>query len=128
MTWYGCILFFCAHTATNDPPRVRVDDIGIHSSAKPKRWKAYFAELEAAIPVTLPLCYSRYGCNELKLMKKNSNMSISEYKGRSVPTNTFLEWNTTGFPNITKAMAGDYVCENEHGMAEQSYQLNVVGK
>ena len=61
-------------------------------------------------------------------MKNNSNISISEYKEPPVPTNTRLEWNDTAFPNITKAMAGDNVCQNEYGMAQQSYQLHVVGK
>ena len=60
-------------------------------------------------------------------MKKNSSIPISEYKGQAV-VRTYLSWNNTAFPNITKAMAGDYVCENEYGMAQQSYQLNVVGK
>ena len=119
---------FCVHTGTILPPKVQVvDESGIHSSGNPRRWEAYFAELEGAIPDTLPQCFSRYGCNELKLRKKNSSIPISEYKGQRVPL-IFLYWNTTAFPNITKAMAGDYVCENEYGMAQQSYQLNVVGK
>ena len=121
------VYYFCVHTVTNVPPLQLVDDNGIHSSANPTRWEAYFAELEPAIPVTLPQCNSYYGCNELKLMKRNSSIAISEYKGKPVPR-TYLYWNKTAFPSITKAMAGDYVCENEYGMAEQSYQLNVVGK
>ena len=123
----GVYSFFCVHTVTNLPPNVKVDDTGIHASAKPRRWKAYFAELEAAIPDTLPLCFSLYGCNELKLMKKNSSIPISEFNGKPV-RRMQLPWNNTAFPNITKAMAGVYVCENEYGMAEESYQLNVVGK
>ena len=126
MVWVYTL--FCVHTVPNVPPIQLVDDdTGIHSFAHPTRWKAYFAELEAATPDTLPHCYSRYGCTKFKLMKKNSSISISEYKGPRVPR-MFLFWNTTAFPNITKAMAGDYVCENEYGMAQQSYQLNVVGK
>ena len=122
---YGC---FYVHTVTNVPPKLRVDDdTGISSSANPTRWKAYFAELQPAIPYTLPYCYSRYGCNELKLVKNISSIPISEYKGQPVPR-IVLYWNSTAFPNITKAMAGDYVCQNEYGMAQQSYQLNVVGK
>ena len=126
MVWVYTL--FCVHTVTNVPPQQQVDDpFGIRSSANPTRWKAYFAELQPAIPCTLPHCYSRYGCNELKLVKNISSRPISEYKGQPVPR-TYLFWNDTAFPNITKAMAGDYVCENEYGMAEQSYQLNVVGK
>ena len=128
MTCYGCVLFFCVHTVTTVPPKVEVDDdIGIHHSANPRRWEAYFSELEPVILDTLPRCYSRYGCNELKLMKKNSSIPISEYKGQPI-LYTYLPWNNTAFPNITKAMAGDYVCMNEYGMSPQSYQLNVVGK
>ena len=126
MVWVYTL--FCVHTVTNRPPKVLVvDDKGIYSSSKPTRWEAYFAELEAAIPDTLPQCYSRYECIELKLMKNNSNISILEYNGPRV-NNTHLPWNDIVFPKITKAMAGDYVCENEHGMSEQSYGLNVVGK
>ena len=126
MVWVYTL--FCVHTVINLRPKLQVvDDDGIHSSGKPTRWEAYFAELEAAIPYSLPQCYSRYDCIELKLIKNNSNISISEYKGPHVH-NTFVYWNDTAFPNITKAMAGDYVCENEHGMSQQSYQLNVVGK
>ena len=125
----GVYSFLCVHTVTNIPPQVIVfDDTGILSFVHPTRWKAYFADLQLAILDTLPHCYSRYGCNELKLVKNISSIPISEYKGQPVPTNTLLFWNDTAFPNITKAMAGDYVCENEYGMAEQSYQLNVVGK
>ena len=54
-------------------------------------------------------------------------MTIAEYNGQPVPK-TLLYWNITAFPNITKAMAGDYVCENENGVAQLSYQLTVVGK
>ena len=61
-------------------------------------------------------------------MEKNSHMTISEYNGQPVPKQTSFYWNITALPNITKAMAGDYVCENENGMAIQVYQLNVVGK
>ena len=126
MVWVYTL--FCVHTGTILSPKVQVvDDSGIHSSGNPRRWEAYFAELEGAIPDTLPQCYSRYECIELKLMKNNSNISISEYKGPRVD-NTFVNWNNIAFPNITKAMAGDYVCENEHGMSQQSYRLNVVGK
>ena len=125
MVWVHTL--FCVHTVTNVPPALHVDDSGIHSFAKSTRWKAYFAELEPAIPDTLPHCYSRYGCNELKLRKKNSDIPISEYNGQRVPR-TYLSWNAIAFPNITKAMAGDYVCENEYGMSQHSYQLNVVGK
>ena len=126
MVWVYTL--FCVHTVTNVPPRQLVyDPAGIRSSANPKRWEAYFAELGPAIPDSLPQCYSRYGCTELKLMKMNPNISISEYKGQPEPR-TYVPWNITAFPNITKAMAGDYVCENEYGMAQQSYQLNVVGK
>ena len=125
MVWVYTL--FCVHTVTNVPPILYVFDPGIHYSAKPTRHEAYFAELEPAIPDTLPECYSPYGCNELKLRKKSSSIPISEYKGRPVP-GTFLLWNITAFPYITKAMAGDYVCENEYGMAQKSYQLNVVGK
>ena len=119
--------FICVNTDTNFPPTLDVDDSGIRSFGIPTRWKAYFAELGPAIPDTLPHCYSRNGCNELKLMKKNSNKPISEYKEQPVPR-TYLSWNTTAFPYITKAIAGEYVCENEYGMSKQSYQLNVVGK
>ena len=119
---------FFVHTVTDVPPNVQVgDDSGIHSSLKPRRWKAYFAELEPALSDTLPQCYSRFGCTKLKLMKENSNIPISEYNGKPVER-TYLYWNNTAFPNITRAMAGDYVCENEYGVANQSYQLNVVGK
>ena len=118
----------CVHTVTNKPPALHVDDdTGIYHSGEPTRWEAYFAELEAATPITLPHCYCRFGCNVLKLIKKNSSVPISEYKGQPVPR-TFLLWNITAFPYITKAMAGDYVCENEYGMSQQSYHLNVVGK
>ena len=125
MVWVYTI--FYVHTVANVPPLQLVDDTRIHFSTEPRRWKAYFAELQSAIPDTLPQCYSRYGCNELKLMKRNSSIAISEYKGKPVPR-TYLFWNKTAFPSITKAMAGDYVCENEYGMSHQSYQLNVVGK
>ena len=125
MVWL--YILFCVHTVTSVRPKVRVDDKGIHSSGIPERWKAYFAELEPAIPDILPQCYSRFGCNELKLMKKNSSIPISEYNGQPVPR-TYLPWNDTAFLNITTALAGEYVCENEYGMAQESYQLNVVGK
>ena len=117
----------CVHTATNVTPTVDVDDSNICSFVNPTRWKAYFAELQPAIPDTLPTCFSRYGCTELKLMKKNSSIPISEYKGQPVPR-TYLFWNDTAFPSITKAMAGNYVCENEYGVSVQAYQLYVVGK
>ena len=125
MVWVYTLL--CVHSGTNLPPIQQVVDPAIHSFGNPTSWEAYFAELEPAIPYTLPECYSHFGCNELKLRKKNSNIPISEYKGQPVPR-TYVSWNTIAFPNITKAMAGDYVCENEYGMADQSYQLNVVGK
>ena len=126
MVWVYTI--FCVHTVTNVPPvQLVTSPTGIRSSGNPTRWKAYFAELEPAIPDTLPLCYSRYGCNELKLVQNILNIPISEYKGKPVPR-TYLYWNDTAFPSITKPMAGDYVCENEYGMSKQSYQLNVVGK
>ena len=126
MVWVYTL--FCVHTVrTNVPPTLHVDDPGIHYSAKPTRHEAYFAELQPAILCTLPHCYSRYGCNELKLVKNISSRPISEYKGQPVPR-TYLFWNDTAFPNITKVMAGDYVCENEYGVAYEVYQLNVVGK
>ena len=125
MVWVYTL--FCVHTVTNVPPHLLVEDAGIHFSAHPTRWEAYFAELEVAISDILPLCYCRYGCNELKLMKRNSIIPISEYKGQPVPR-TYLSWNNTAFPSITKAMAGDYVCENEYGVAIEAYKLNVVGK
>ena len=126
MVWVYTL--FCVHTVTNLPPQLQVDDTGIHYFANPTRWEAYFAELEPATPYTLPACFSRFGCNELKLRrKKNSDIPISEYKGPRVPR-TYLSWNNTAFPNMTKALAGDYVCENEYGVGNQSYQLNVVGK
>ena len=61
-------------------------------------------------------------------MEKNSHMTIAEYNGQPVPKKTSLYWNITAFPKIKKAMAGDYVCANEYGVAPISYQLNVVGK
>ena len=126
MVWVYTL--FCVHTVTNVPPVQQVDDpTGISSSANPTRWKAYFAELQPAILDILPYCYCLHECNELKLVKNISSIPISEYKGQPGPR-TNLFWNDTAFPNITKAMAGDYVCENEYGMAQQSYQLNVVGK
>ena len=60
-------------------------------------------------------------------MEKNSNKTIAEYNGQSVKE-TVLYWNITAFPNIKKAMAGDYMCKNEYGVALEAYQLNVVGK
>ena len=87
----------------------------------------YLAEQEPAIADILPLCYCQEGCEKLKLIEKNSHMTIAEYNGQPVP-HTFLPWNITAFPNITKALAGDYVCENEYGVALEGYQLNVVGK
>ena len=127
MTWYGCILSFFVLTDLDLPPLQLVEDPTGIRSANPTRWEAYFVELWPAIPDTLPQCYCHYGCKELKLKKKNSSITISEYNGRPVPR-TYLYWNSTAFPIITKALAGDYVCENEYGMSEQSYQLNVVGK
>ena len=79
----------------------------------------YFAEQELATPAILPECYSLHGCNEMKLMKMIPNICVAEYSGRVVPR-TYLLWNSTAFPNITKALASDYVCENEYRMAEQS--------
>ena len=115
MVWVYPI--FCAHAVANIPPDLHVPDTAILHSAKPTRWKVYFAEQELAIPAILPECYSLHGCNEMKLMKMNPNVTVAEYIGRVVPR-TYLSWNSTAFPNITKAMAGEYVCENEYGKAE----------
>ena len=131
--------FFCVHTGAKDLPLLYVNDTGViydgrhaeymreYMRFSPK-YIAYFADQEPAIADSLPVCYSRDGCEKLKLMKKNSHMTIAEYKGQPVPKKTILSWNIAAFPNITKAMAGDYVCENEYGVSPISYQLNVVGK
>ena len=126
ITWYRCILTFCVHPVTTIPPKLQVDDTGIYSSGTPTRWEAYFAEQEPAIPEILPGCYSRFGSKVLTLMQKNSSVWISEYNGLAT-SRTFLEWNTSAFPNIIKDLAGDYVCQNEHGISTQSYKLNIVG-
>ena len=109
------------------PPDLFVNDTGVHFHRLHGRYIAYLAEQEPAIAEILPVCYSEKGCEKLKLMERNSHMTIAEYNGQPVPK-TLLYWNITAFPNITKAMAGDYVCENENGVAQLSYQLTVVGK
>ena len=38
----------------------------------------YFAEQEVAITAILPECYSLHGCNEMKLMKMNPNVTIAD--------------------------------------------------
>ena len=117
----------CVHAATTIPPELYVHDAGVHFSGNPIKWEAYFAELEPAKTAILPQCYCPSMCGKLKLTKRNSHISIAEYNGRPI-RRTYVSWNITGFPSITKAMAGDYVCENEYGLSERSYQLNVVGK
>ena len=121
------MFFFCVHADTKAPPALYVNDTSVHFARIPPRYIAYFAEQEPAIADILPLCYSREGCKNLTLMEKNSHMIIAEYNGEPVP-NMILSWNITAFPNIAKAMAGDYMCKNEYGVAIQAYQLNVVGK
>ena len=123
----GAYSFFCVHAVTKSRPTLYVNDTGVHFARFPPRYIVYLAEQEPAIADILPACYCHEGCQKLKLMEKNSNMTIAEYNGQSV-NEIFLYWNITAFPNITKAMAGDYVCENEYGVAYQAYQLNVVGK
>ena len=123
----GVYIFFFVHAVIKSPPILLVDDNGVTFAGIPPIYIAYFAEQEPAVADILPLCYSRDGCEKLKLMEKNSHMTIAEYNGQPVPR-TFLYWNITAFPNIKKAMAGDYVCENEYGVALEAYQLNVVGK
>ena len=124
----GVYSFFCVHTVTKELPVLYVRDTGVIYDRIPAKYIAYFADQEPAIADSLPVCYSRDGCEKLKLVKKNSHMTIAEYKGQPVPKKTILSWNIAAFPNITKAMAGDYVCENDYGVSPISYQLNVVGK
>ena len=118
---------FCVHAVIKSPPTLYVYDTSVHFARIPPRYIVYLAEQEPAIADILPLCYCQEGCEKLKLMEKNSHMTIAEYNGQPVP-HTFLPWNITAFPNIKKALSGDYVCENEYGVALKAYQLNVVGK
>ena len=123
----GAYSFFCVRADTKSPPTLFVEETGVHFARFPPRYEAYFADQTLAIADILPACYCPEGCLKLVLTKKNPHMTIAEYNGQSVPK-TVLYWNITAFPNIAKAMAGDYACENEYGVAHQSYQLNVVGK
>ena len=124
----GVYSFFCVHTGAKEQPILYVRDTGVIYDRRPAKYIAYFADQEPAIADSLPLCFSRDRCEKMKLMEENSHMTIAEYKGQPIPKMTFLSWNITAFPNITKAMAGDYVCQNENGVGSVSYQLNVVGK
>ena len=123
----GVYSFICVHAVTTFGPVLYVNDTGVQFDRLSLRYTAYFAEQVPAIADILPACYCEDGCRKLKLMEKNSNVTIAKYNGRRVP-HTFLYWNITAFPNIAKAMAGDYVCENDYVMAAEDYQLNVVGK
>ena len=124
----GVYSFFCVHAGIKSRPALYVQDGGVQKAGIPPRFIAYIAEQEPATTDILPFCYSEDGCEKLKLIEKNSHMTISEYNGQRVPKQTTLSWNNTAFPNITKAMAGEYVCQNENGVALEGYQLNVVGK
>ena len=123
----GVYSSICVHADTTFQPSLYVNDTGVHAAGIPPIYIAYFAEQEPATADILPLCYCEDGCRKLKLMEKNSNVTIAKYNGRRVP-HTIVSWNITAFPNIAKAMAGDYVCENDYVMAIDPYQLNVVGK
>ena len=112
----GVYSFFCVHAVNKSRTALYVSDTRVQHAGIPRIYIGYFAEKEPAIADILPMCYSQDGCEKLKLTKKNSHMTIAEYNGQPVPEKTTLSWNFTGFPNIAKAMAGDYVCENEYGM------------